>query len=122
MVNRPAKAQGKFMHTTHMIVFISTLLILGGCTENPLIGTWKAKPGQGNALIVCPEIKFTKNISICGGMVEDVSYDIEEGMVIVSSEFGNIFGVKSAYDIADRNTMTISMPFGGKIVYNRVSY
>jgi hypothetical protein len=122
MVIRAAKAQGKFMHTAQMIVFISTLLFLGGCTENPLIGTWKAKPRQGNALIMCPEIKFTKNISICGGIVEDVSYDVEDGMVIVSSELGNIFGMKSAYDIADRNTMTISMPFGGKIVYNRSSY
>jgi hypothetical protein len=71
---------------------------------------------------MCPEIKFTKNMSICGGIVEDVSYDVEDGMVIVSSELGNIFGMKSAYDIADRNTMTISMPFGGKIVYNRSIY
>lgn len=110
------------MDTLKLTIFISTLLLLSSCTENPLLGTWKAKPGQGNSLVACPEIKFTKNTSMCGSMVEDVSYDVEDGMVIVSSEFGNIFGVKSAYEITDRNTMSIAMLFGGKIVYNRSSY
>ena len=106
-------------------VFISVIaicLLLAGCGDNPLLGTWKAKPGQKNAFIVCKEMIFKKDISQCAGMIEEVTYDVRDDLVIVSSELGDKIGIKAAYKIVDENTMIMDVPMGGKIIYGRYSY
>ena len=98
------------------------LLVLSGCGDNPLLGTWKAKSGQNQAFFMCKEIIFTKELSKCGSMVEDVSYDVEDNFVIVSSDLGDKIGIKAAYEIIDKNTMAIEIPMSGRILYGRSSY
>ena len=103
-----------------LIALISLSLV--GCGKNPLLGTWKAKSGQNQLFITCPEITFTKKISKCGGIVEEVDYDVQGNIVIVSSELGDKLGMKVAYEIRDKNTMVVEIPMAGKLVYGRASY
>lgn len=107
-----------------MKVLILSIFLFGlsGCGENPLLGTWKAKSGQNQWLIVCPEITFTKDISKCGSIVEEVSYDVQGNTVIVSSDLGDKLGMKVAYEIKDKNTMVVEIPMAGELVYGRFSY
>lgn len=101
---------------------VCLVIMLSGCEKNPLIGEWKAKSGQGHLFIMCPEITFTSETSRCGNVIEEVDYEVQGNAVIVSSELGNIFGMKAIYDVPDKNTMVIKLPAGGKIVYGRTGY
>jgi hypothetical protein len=115
-------AQGDCMNILKFTAIIIVVFAISGCEKNPLLGTWKVKTGQNKLMIVCPEITFTDDISKCGSIVEEVSYDVQDNTVIVSSELGDALGMKVAYEISDSNTMTIDIPMGGKLVYGRSSY
>jgi hypothetical protein len=110
------------MKTLKRSALLLTMVILSSCSDNPLLGTWKAKSGQNSAYIACPEITFTESMSRCGGIVEEVDYEVQGNLVIVSSDLGDIFGMKVAYELADDNTMIMDIPFAGEVVYKRKSY
>ncbi len=110
-----------------MILKLLALTLLGigltSCTDNPLLGTWKIKPGQNQLHVMCPEITFEKDISTCGSIVEEVTYDVRnEHTVIVSPGLGDKLGTKATYKVLDKNTLIISDGMGGSLLYDRISH
>lgn len=111
----------KFTKITFLLLLITALT---GCEKNPLLGTWKVKPGQSSSGFLadmCNEVVFTKDSSRCGSILEEVSYNVQGNLVIVSSELGDKLGTKVAYEITGNNTITIDI-LGEKVTYSRYSY
>jgi hypothetical protein len=110
------------MKITSVFFLLLSVTALTGCEKNPLLGTWKVKSGQSGFLPeMCSEIVFTKDSSRCGSILEDVSYDIQGNLVIVSSELGDKLGTKVAYEIIDNNTIVIDI-LGKRVIYSRYGY
>lgn len=80
-------------------------------SPNPLLGKWRAQTALG-----IMEIEFERKSMSSFGTKNPVSYDIEEGKVIV---FDDTIKVGNTYKIIDQNT--ISTEAGGyKTVYKKV--
>ena len=103
-------------------MLLSLLVFLIGCTKNPLLGKWKVKPGQNDLFVMCPEIEFRENLSRCGSIVEEVEYEVDGNIVVVSSALGDSLGMKVAYEIIDHNTIQLEIPYAGKLIYGRSNY
>ena len=100
------------------VVFVAAALSACG-QPNPLIGTWKLKPGQANAQFMpCTELRFEKKLEACGGLAEKVSYDVRDGEVIVHGASG----LSAVYTVIEKNTISIEVPGVGTMVFGRYSY
>lgn len=102
------------------ITLLCSIFFLISCTDpNPLIGTWKVKPGQKSLMAsVCTEIRFEDELSTCDGLAEKVTYEVRDGEVFVHG----ISGLSAIYKVHDRNTISFKMPALGEVKFNRASY
>jgi hypothetical protein len=110
------------MSTIKNIIIFSLVISLIGCTKNPLLGKWKVKPGQNELFVMCHEIEFRENLTKCGSIVEEVEYEVDGNIVIVSSALGDSMGMKVAYEVLDHNTIQLEIPYAGKLTYGRSNY
>ncbi len=103
-----------------IISLVCAMFLLVSCSDpNPLIGTWKAKPGQKSFMAsICSEIRFEDAVSSCDGFAEKVTYEIRDGEVLVHGALGLI----TIYKVQDKNTISFKMPGMGEATFNRTSY
>ena len=96
-----------------ILIAILLFVTLSGCSEsNPLLGEWRVETGPDT---VAQTIQFTDSQVISNGAADSVTYKIKDDQVIVTSSLG--FDV--IYTLVDQNTMTVTLPGTGKVVYKR---
>ena len=92
------------------------LATLISCTDaNPLLGEWQVLPGSGPDT-VAQTIQFTDSQSISRNTADNVTYEIMEDRVIVTSSLG----FNLIYMLVDADTIKVNLAGIGPVTYARV--
>jgi hypothetical protein len=99
-----------------ILAIAGLLTALAACSDNnPILGKWQAQQGTQN--LAADSIEFTDSQTISGGSADSATYKIDGNRITVTGSLG--FDV--VYTLEDENTLSVTLPGTGRVVYTRIS-